>query len=73
MLFFAFQTEPGGFLVEMREFLCELHPRGESFSKCGALASGDARPMEVRECIPPDVPFRVEGPIGRDVDPGAGR
>ena len=60
MLFFSFQTEATGFLVELAKFPGGLHPFGKSFGKRGALASGDARAMKAGDGVPTDIALRVE-------------
>ena len=56
---FTCETKTAGFLVEMPEFLRELHALGKSRRKRRALASGDAGAMEAGDGVPADVPTRI--------------
>ena len=68
VLLFTFQAEAEGFFVEMAKFPGGFHPFGKSFGKGGALAPGNAHAVESGDGVPADVPLRVKGPIGGDVD-----
>ena len=57
---FTFQTEAANFPVKLAKFLRVLHPFSHAFGQRGALASVNARAVELGDGLPPDVALGIE-------------
>ena len=68
VLLFTFEAEAKSIFVELAKFLGILHPFSNAFGNGVSLTTMNADAVKARNCVPPNVPLRVKGPIGGDVN-----